>query len=355
MASRTPQFSASNSRRQCPGFRLDFGEGCLPPAQYPFQIHGKHVSWDFAYIKGRLFVRSHQCRETLKTNSDVCDACSQLRTDTILEGIMDRHRSGALENTPYQWLSYDNLSELLQRKNDQINDLKLRRLNLERSLLVRARHLTDFKRFLFAVSQDDIPRLHSLAATALRQGSSVSRILEKIDLAVRQVYHPKGYAETDFQRQFLFHKMGNRIVADLAHRTCGLPSMDTTQDHIRVQPILVSAKAPTLSEMKENLKISFPPLASTPVTALENRGPGFQLSVDEIKVEKRLQWDASRNLILGPCREDVKPYSVEFRTMEQPKAIVQGILDNKLHFAAEVRVSLLYLMLSLPIYKFRQP
>ena len=90
-----------------------------------------------------------------------------------------------------------------------------------------------------------------------------------------------------------------------------------------------------------------PHIPSTPTAIRQNHGHGFQLAIDEIKVEKRLRWDADRNIILGPCREDVKPYSVEFRTMEQPKAIVEGICGNKLHFASEVCVRFLSSILNM--------
>lgn len=193
------------------------------------------------------------------------------------------------------------------------------------------------------MSRSDIPRLHSLVATAQRRGSSIYRILELIDLAVQQVYKLKGYSETDFQCQFLFLKLGGRQTAELAHRTCGLPSSDATREHIQTKPLIVSAKAPTLVEMTENLNTSFRMGKSAELgsnisnQARHSCGPGYQEMADELKVESRLRWDANRNIILGPCREHVKPYSVEFCTMDQPHALAEGIQHNNLHFATEVR------------------
>lgn len=57
---------------------------------------------------------------------------------------------------------------------------------------------------------------------------------------------------------------------------------------------------------------------------------------DEIKIGNRMQWNAHTNMILGICREHSADYSLEFRTIAQPEAIVQGIRDQKLHFASEV-------------------
>ena len=335
------------SLKRCHGLQLNFDDNHTPAFSYPSQIHGaKSVPWTTLYSNNRILIQSDDCKRNVPSGdkSDACLPCRNLLKHAVIQGIIERDKLGARENTPYQWLSYNHLAQLLHRKNEQLNDLKLIRLNLERSLLRRARSLSDFKRFVFAVSCGNIPRLHSLVATAQKRGSSIRRILELIDLAVQQVYKPKGYSETDFQRQFLFLKLGGRPAADLAHRTCGLPSIDATRERIQTKPLVVSAKMPTLVEMTENLNTSFHIIESAGVVTSSQAvmqahrpcGPGYQEMADELKVESRLRWDASRNIILGPCREHVGPYSVEFCTMEQPRALAEGIRDQKLHFATEV-------------------
>jgi hypothetical protein len=227
--------------------------------------------------------------------------------------------------------------DLLRSKNQQINALKLDRLNLERSLLVRARHLEAFKRYLFAVAKGDIPRLHSLVDTMIQDGASIFAILEKIGMASRQVYSPKNYVDADYKQLFLFHKLGGRAVAELAHRTQGLPSIDATRRHIRTQPLHASPKMPTTSEMSANLDISYPPSPALPTIPSTCR-IGFQLMADEIKIESRLRWDSRTNMILGVCREHTANLSMEFRTIAQPDAIIQGISKEECHFASEVEL-----------------
>ena len=132
--------------------------------------------------------------------------------------------------------------------------------------------MSDFKRFIFAVSRGDIPCLHSLVATTQKCDSSVRRILELIDLAVQQVYHPKSYAKIDFQRQFLFLKLGGRQAAELAQHSFGLPSPDATWQHIQSKSLIILAKTPTLSEMTENLKTSLRVDEKVNLTASESIG-----------------------------------------------------------------------------------
>jgi hypothetical protein len=188
------------------------------------------------------------------------------------------------------------VSELLHCKDKQINNLKLLHLNLEHSVFCQAKNLTDFKCFLFAVAQGNIPHLHSLVATAQRCGSSIHQIMELVDLAIQQVYKPKSYSEIEFQRQYLFHKLGGWETAELAHCTLGMPSIDATREHMNTKALITSTKALTVPEMTENLKVSFC-INKTASNASSNptccyRGPGYQVMADEVKVESWLHWDA---------------------------------------------------------------
>jgi hypothetical protein len=309
---------------------------------YPFGLHKLHsVPWDVIVKGDGLIVKSTACHTKISDPSaDACSACSDLLHHNILQGILERIEHGVYKHTRYEYLNTSNLHELLLRKNEQINCLKLSQLNLERSIAARARPLEAFKRFVLAVGKGDIPRLHQLVSTAHRNGSSIYAIMEKIDMATRQAYHPKGYSEKDFKRLFLFHKLGGAVVAELAHRTLGLPSIDATRRHIGVQPLHVSPKMPTLREMKLNLDISFPPsdsnISTTPTHIRKSNGPGYQLMADEIKIEERLRWNARNNDILGVCREHSCNYSLEFRSIDQPNVLIQGIVDGDVHLATEV-------------------
>jgi hypothetical protein len=102
-----------------------------------------------------------------------------------------------------------------------------------------------------------------------------------------------------------------------------------------------SPKSPTLEEMKSNLNISFPSSDTSGATLHipRSNGPGYQLMADEIKLEERLRWEARTNEILGVCREHSGPFSLEFCTMDQPNTLIQGIADDEVHMATEVRLS----------------
>jgi hypothetical protein len=319
------------THHRCQGYKLDLG-GRSPWLSYPFGLHPNlDLPWSVFVSDDNLVLRSVNCGGSIAETDDECMPCATLGTLDVLVDILERVIQGPHKNIRWQYLTVQNLIDLLHHKNQQINALKLDRLNLERSLLVRARHLEAFKRFLFAVAKGDIPRLHSLVDTMLRDGASIFAILEKIGMASRQVYSPKNYADADYKQLFLFHKLGGRAVAELAHRTQGLPSIDATRRHIRTSPLHASPKMPTTSEMSANLDISYPP--TTPSTCRV----GFQLMADEIKIESRLRWDSRTNMILGVCREHTVNLSMEFQTISQPDAIIRGINKKECHFASEVK------------------
>ncbi|TDL21390.1 hypothetical protein BD410DRAFT_724370, partial [Rickenella mellea] len=219
--------------------------------------------------------------------------------------------------------------------------LKFNSLNTARSLTARARELDAYKRFLLAVGRGNIPRIHALVATARRQGRGIHAILGRIDLAIKHLYSPKGYSEEEFQRAYLFATLGWRPLLELAHCTLGLPSIDAVKRRVSKNLLSASAQSPTLREMQENLTVCYPtdPAIDIP-HALDSvfKGPGFQIMIDEIKIESRLRWDPRSNMILGVCREHSEHSVLEFRSMVQANAIKDDLDAKRLHLGTEATV-----------------
>ncbi|KAJ6489801.1 hypothetical protein C8R45DRAFT_901419 [Mycena sanguinolenta] len=229
------------------------------------------------------------------------------------------------------------LQALLHKKNKQINDLKLHGLNLSRKLLVRARHLEGHARFVLAVSQGNVPRVPSIVANCLEHGDSIFTATEKIYRAAAGAFSDRSYTHIAYQQLYLFLQLGGPAAAELAHRCLGLPSINATKDHIATVPLVASAKAPTRTEMLHNLDVAFPaPLPTAPGSLL---GPGFQIMVDEIKVEGRMRWDPRSNMILALCREHTAKFELQFIGMAQAEAVHEGLLAKKIHLASEATVA----------------
>ncbi|KAJ7878261.1 hypothetical protein B0H13DRAFT_1561152, partial [Mycena leptocephala] len=79
----------------------------------------------------------------------------------------------AKKDTNYEFLSHDQLWELLIERNEQLNKLKFESLNLARRLATLTRKMDDLERLLMAIATKDVPRIHAIIETAMRNGASV--------------------------------------------------------------------------------------------------------------------------------------------------------------------------------------
>ncbi|KAJ6614384.1 hypothetical protein B0H10DRAFT_2177014 [Mycena sp. CBHHK59/15] len=226
---------------------------------------------------------------------------------------------------------------LLCKKNDQINGLKLVGLTLSRTLLVRATHLTAHSRLMIAVGRGDVPRIHSIVANCRKNGDSIFTCVEKIERAAKGTFNHKSYTHADHQLLYLLLKLGGRAVAELGHRCFGLPAISTARRHVATVPLKTSPHAPTKQEMLHNLDTAFP--IPYPPPSDGSVGPGFQIMIDEIKVEGRMRWDPRTNMILGLCREHSTEFELNFLGVEQAEALHATLAKNTVHLASEATVA----------------
>lgn len=246
--------------------------------------------------------------------------------------IEKRNLKGPVDSTPYKWLTAAQAEDVLHRKIALINRLRLAGTNTAQALLSRVRELTAYKQFVVAVAEGSVARAHAVVSISLRAGDGIHTILEKFNCAARDVYRPLAYEQQDYQRLFLFHKLGGVAVAELAHRAFGLPSIKATHRHIVTHPIIASPGKPNLREMARNLDKTFPHVTKdTPLRILG----GFQMMADEIKLETRMRWDPRTNNILGVCR-DCNTHPTVFAGMEQANAIYDALQNKEVHLATEV-------------------
>ncbi|KAJ7232148.1 hypothetical protein B0H12DRAFT_1003412, partial [Mycena haematopus] len=203
------------------------------------------------------------------------------------------------------------------------------------------------------VARDDIPRIHTIIANDLKNGASIFSSLDKISRARDGNFKSKSYSHSDHQLLYLLLKLGGRAAAELGHRCLGLPSIWATKRHIATVPLVVSPRAPTMREMCHNLDVSFP--MPYPAPANGSIGPGFQIMVDEIKVEGRMRWDTASNMILGLCREHSTDFELEFLTTTEAEALHAGLAKNEVHLASEATVVAVNSFSDVPVRNIAHP
>ncbi|EIM82196.1 uncharacterized protein STEHIDRAFT_160759 [Stereum hirsutum FP-91666 SS1] len=324
----------------CLGYRMVFPDGASPYLSYPFAIHDiQALPWNVAIINPgpQLYLRSLDCagQSTRPTGA----SCRKLENHSVIMGIRHRNLDGTHKNTPWAYLSIAQLFDWLKRKTSQIDALHLDGLNRGRLIAVRVRHLDGWRRLVMSIINNEIPRIRVALAVQERNGAGVFGYLRAVDSAAKQAYKPKSYQEADFQRAYLIWKLGGVSAANIAHRTLGTPSIDSTRRNMTVNHIRASSGFPTVNELVANLRAAFEDWA--PMAATGPSGPlvvyGASVSSDELKIQERLRWEAFLNTILGLCREHSSGLCLDFRSLRQADVVLEALkaVPQRVHFASE--------------------
>jgi hypothetical protein len=89
-----------------------------------------------------------------------------------------------------------------------------------------------------------------------------------------------------------------------------------------------------MEAMQHNLDVSFPSPFPSPSDG--SIGPGFQIMIDELKVEGKMRWDSRTNMILGICRDHSATYDLEFRGIIQAESLHAALANNSVPLGSEV-------------------
>ena len=267
-----------------------------------------------------------------------------IHNHNIIMGIQHGALDGAKERTPRTYLSSAQMISSLEQKDKIINMLKLKSLAASRMLGIRNQYINGWKHLAIAVSRENIPWIKSLMAAAQCAGASVFSILDRIKKVAQCTYSPKGYEKADYQLGYLIYKIGGRAAANSACRALGIPSIDTSKEHVATSPLVSASKFPTATELIANVLTCFgnnsKDRTSTVAPATRWITKGMTLQVDEIKIQEHLHWDPTSNQILGVCQEHTSDceylLSLEFCAMHQANALLTGLQSNKVHLATEV-------------------
>ncbi|KAF8169580.1 hypothetical protein K438DRAFT_1537109, partial [Mycena galopus ATCC 62051] len=143
----------------CIGMEIASPHGKSHHTDYPFALHQKYtLSWDY-YSKGeRFFIQSQKCTRCLCTLGQLCGPCTDVLSDSVLKGILQRIKFGMPDNTPFTYMPIGVLIDSLRTKAHQYRGLKLTRLNDLRTLASKIGQLDEHKQFVMAVASGKVER-----------------------------------------------------------------------------------------------------------------------------------------------------------------------------------------------------
>ncbi|KAF8262077.1 hypothetical protein EI94DRAFT_1705043 [Lactarius quietus] len=275
---------ASPSVPSYAGVYLPMPDGVLPYSAYPFMLHEKFVlPWNFHVVDYQMSMQSIHCKEVQSTESDSCEACLQLLTHQIVEGIICQIETGINASTSYVYQPIGGPIEILQKKSAMLDGLRFKQLSTLQTLAACAQTVGQYEQLVMAMGRPQ------------PQTGGVRRMMELLNHARKGLYKPKSFTKEEVSCRLLFLRLGGAHVARLAHQTLSTPT------------------------------------PSMLCYGLQEFAWEFWMLVKE-----RLQWDPSTNRILGLFQKHTEHVGLDFCSMSDVQALVHGILCGEIHHASEL-------------------
>ena len=283
-----------------------------------------------------FFLVSHLCTGVAGGNG-LCKRCDNLGSNGYLQKIVARLTNGVHENSALVYHGVGGLIDIVHRKTQTIDLLRLRRLNDLKKVVGKEGVIDMHKQMLLAISSQRIPHVDRVLRVGFRRGAGINTMLELIKKAAEGTYHPKGFDEEEDLQALLFLRLGGARVADVAHRIFGTPGLTTTRSRTIIPQILASPSFPTSYEIERNIAASFKAICDILGKPTHKRLHAV-IMFDEVSIEARPRWDDKTNKFLGMCREHGRDTSLEFTSEEDLRALWEEVQCGKIHLAHEVRV-----------------
>ena len=327
------------TKRTCAGAYLAISDGALLYSAYPFMLHEVFVlPWNIHIVDHHMSIQLVSCTRVREELSELCWGCSQLLTHQIVKAILHQMKNGIHINTNYAYQPIGGLIKVLNKKCAGFDGLHFKQLLTLQTMARWAQTVGQYELLVMAMSEGKVNCLDILLQAGHNHGVGVRGMMEMLDHARKGLYRPKTYTEENMSHGLLFLRLGGAHLARLAHQTIGNLSHSTlpyeTCANSAVTSLSPSAWFPTKSEILHNIWPAFKNLHG-------NAGCGYVLMIDKIKVEKRLQWDPSTNMILGLCQEHTEHVNLDFCSMSNPSALVHSILCGEIHHASKVSHNLI--------------
>ena len=335
--SAAPEIGKNMAIPPCSGIVITPPPGMSLHTLYPFALHESLGDlWDYSANAGKFVLCSRGCspldslREIERSR---CYSCATLSENANVIGIINRIEDGVHSSAPFQYHGAGGLITALRDKTGTVRALRLRHLNDAKKLVVKVRAIDTHKQFIMAIACTKVERVERLIRRSIAQNCGIRKCLELLDKAAQQVYRTRNYTEEDELRGLLLWRLGGGRVADIAHRSLGLPSVSTLRRRTLIPRLTPSSGPPTRDEVISNM------MACTSVIkdVLKTSHIVHQvLMFDELKVEEHPRWDDKSNNIIGVCREHSKHASLQYTSKDEVDLLFSQIIDGKVHLASNV-------------------
>lgn len=184
------------------------------------------------------------------------------------------------------------MQNMLEKTKNQLNECKLKSLNLSRNNICLKNQINDQQRLLQCLSNNDIPRIHAILRTCLQQKMGVNSIVDTLQKAIERVYKCKSYSDKEIDVGVLVLSIGGPRLVFALNQLGIIPSKSIIHRAMR--------------EMEYHLhfcyKDSFELMIKKNVTNIISNDKEltmYSIKMDETAIESRCRYDIKSNEIQG--------------------------------------------------------
>jgi hypothetical protein len=167
-------------------------------------------------------------------DKSACSKCRAAASSGALDALAARAKQSVadLGRVNYAFLTFEQMRERLALARSDSSELRLRILNLERSLSVSVTRLSLEQRVTALIASHDIPRVGSILRVAYSRGLGAYSVLALLQRAVVGAYKARASSQMGEDIALLVLRVGGQGLADTIARALGIPSSRTTRRRI---------------------------------------------------------------------------------------------------------------------------
>lgn len=279
-------------------------------------------------------LKSKHCSTVCNTQGGSCKTCADLAFNTSLKKIIER---GSL---PHDTIGLRNCDMSLAQCRAKLKEVqhekvavKKKLLNAHKRLQTRDQGISDHKRLLAALCENNIPRVHKLMARLIREGASVPSITQHVVDAAKGLIKIKSYDSDEDDFAWFIKRIGGQglLAAANAMGLCG------SERHLRrlgQQPRMqVCPDEPTEDCIRFNTRNL---CGRGFVENIQKGGPTLVvLRMDEVKTIQGVAWDVHTDTAVGLVSAEGDRLSRSFKTYAEAEGLQKAYKDGRLKIATD--------------------
>ncbi|KAJ7477836.1 hypothetical protein B0H11DRAFT_2281259 [Mycena galericulata] len=238
--------------------------------------------------------------------------------------------------TNHRYLNWTQIQSLLADRTEEVRRWRLKSLNFARNLATALKKIADYKRFMDAVAEMNIPRLQQLVSVGLRRGASPSAIIRMMQSALEGVYRLRPILDTrTLDIALMVYRLGGRKLLYAVNHGLGLPSLRTLRNHMAFTRIMPTVGTISVADIVHNIK----EVILKPREAAGKKGlRGVSLLIDEVALEERAGHFRHNNMVGGLCWRHSSRVNLCLNSYQAAVDIATALKNGKVHLGKEMTV-----------------